>query len=288
MEVATTYIHDLFGRVIMSTVAAGTPDEASTLFEFDINGNLTKRTNAKGASWTWEYDALNRLVAKRDALGRERRYLYNARSERTDVIDAKGQSAHYTYNPNGWLTKVEYFDDTATKVSEVNLTHDDVGNVLTLTDGETSISQTFDLLRRVTERNFLNLGRTVSYAYNENGQRSSALFNGTRPLVYFYDELNRLTRMGSPEGNTDYAYDAVSKRTSVTYPNGIIKNYAYDEIYRLTELSYTAPGNANLAFFRYTHDLRGNPLTMEDKEGLSTFAYDKQSRLTRAASQPKF
>jgi RHS repeat-associated protein len=79
-------------------------------------------------------------------------------------------------------------------------------------------------------------------------------------LVYSYDNANRLTRITQTgvSGSTGIAlgYDADSRRTSLTLPNGIVVNYNYDKASRLTGIVYQNGANLpnNLA---YSYDGNG-------------------------------
>ena len=56
-------------------------------------------------------------------------------------------------------------------------------------------------------------------------------------VKYFYDSLGRLARQeDSRTGNYAFNYDALSRRTNLTYPNGVKAYYQYDNASRLIAL----------------------------------------------------
>lgn len=53
------------------------------------------------------------------------------------------------------------------------------------------------------------------------------------------------------------AYDNANRRTSLTLPNGIVTEYAYDAASRLTGLTYKLSGTP-IGTLTYTYDAAGN------------------------------
>jgi YD repeat-containing protein len=96
---------------------------------------------------------------------------------------------------------------------------------------------------------------------------------------------NRLTAIkDSVVGTFGFAYDAMDRRTSLQYPNGMTTSYAYDNAYRLTAIAAKdALGNVAEAW-SYQYDAVGNRTSKTDMSGaIETYAYDNVYRLTKAA-----
>ncbi len=81
-----------------------------------------------------------------------------------------------------------------------------------------------------------------------------------------------------------YYYDSAGNRIGIAYPNGVSTSYVYDNDprYRLVGIT-DSTGSATLAQINYTVDSVGNPLTMADWVGTSSYTYDANNRLTNAA-----
>ena len=216
----------------------------------DANGNVTK----------YAYDALDRLThtyfPSKTTAGQwsatdYEQLTYNGlsqivskRTRRADVIvytlDALGQLIDRnvpgapTHSANGRTVTHDY-------------TYDLRGNILTAThDGE-----------------------TLAYAYDAIGRVTSQSHNASLPVAYEWDAANNLTKLTWPDGfDVDYtwdannrvtaakdgtrvlasvAYDALSRRASVSYDNGSSVSYAYTARGDLTDhnLSFTGGAAAN-------------------------------------------
>ncbi|MBU1043190.1 MAG: hypothetical protein KJ915_02185 [Candidatus Omnitrophica bacterium] len=77
-----------------------------------------------------------------------------------------------------------------------------------------------------------------------------------------------------------YAYDDKSRRTQLTYPNGIITNYSYDEVDRLLSIAVgelDLPGS--IEAINYTYDANSNRTQRTDNLGIHNYAYDQINQL---------
>ena len=86
--------------------------------------------------------------------------------------------------------------------------------------------------------------------------------------------MNRLTSLNFNNQPTPFGfgYDTVSRRTSLTRPNGITTSYAYDAISRLTSILHKL-GTTTLDGATYTYDNAGNRKTRTDKRTNTTLTY---------------
>jgi YD repeat-containing protein len=66
----------------------------------------------------------------------------------------------------------------------------------------------------------------------------------------------------------DIDYDAVGRRASVAFPNGITSNFTYDDASRLTNLDHKNALNVILESLGYTYDATGNRIGM-DRQNVS-------------------
>jgi RHS repeat-associated protein len=101
-----------------------------------------------------------------------------------------------------------------------------------------------------------------------------------------YDTLNRLQRLTPPatfaSGNFGFTYDALSRRTQMTRPNGLSSNYTYDNLSRLLSVLHQS-GSTTLDGASYTVDNAGNRASKTDKLAnvTSNYTYDPIYQLTQ-------
>ena len=80
-------------------------------------------------------------------------------------------------------------------------------------------------------------------------------------MDYTYDSGNRVTKITQGSAVVRIGYDADSRRTSLTLPNGIVANYAYDGASQLTGITYTQ-SSAPIGDLEYTYDSGGRVATV--------------------------
>src|SRR5262249_10169249 len=102
---------------------------------------------------------------------------------------------------------------------------------------------------------------------------------------YAYDTLNRLQTLTPPSafttGSFGFSYDALSRRTQMTRPNGVTTNYAYDNLSRLTSVLHQLSGST-IDGATYTVDNAGNRTSKTDNRTnvTSNYGYDAIYELT--------
>jgi RHS repeat-associated protein len=119
------------------------------------------------------------------------------------------------------------------------------------------------------------------YTYDLNGNRAS-MTDPVGTTFYAYDELNRITSITNPYGETTrYTYDNIGRRTSTTLPNGVVTSYGYDAAGQLLSLVHKL-SNTTIASFGYTYDYKGNRTSMTDLDGTHDYLYDQLNQLIQA------
>ncbi|WP_154677314.1 DNRLRE domain-containing protein [Parafrankia discariae] len=213
------------------------PAANRSLFTFDGPGNITANENAFGA---------------------EAQISYNPDGQPAASTDPNGNATTYTYGTttyNGVTTK---------QLLRVN---PPAGN---------SLAQRwvyFDNGERVRQI-VTGTGVTVDYSYTNNDRLTEIDYSDTTTDITFdYDHAGNLTERVDASGTTTYAYDGLSRLTSMTLPGGSTTSYTYDgasNLLTVTELSGTTT---------YTYDDVNNVATMIDRAGNRTvFGYDADSR----------
>lgn len=189
----TTYEYDGHDRLVKTRfpiTTLGANSSSTTDYEqltLDPNGNVTTRRLRDGQSIGYTYDALNRLTAK-DLPGTE-------------------PDATYAYDLLNRMT-------SATQNSITNsMTWDALGRMLTETAPQGTVTSEYDLAGRRTKVTLP--GATTLYAN------------------YDYDLLGNVTFIrenGATSGVgvlATYQYDSLSRRSSVTFGNGVSQSFTY-------------------------------------------------------------
>ena len=202
----TTYEYDGFDRLVKTRypLAATAGSSSTTDYEaltLDPGGNVTQRRLRDGQAIAYTYDALNRLTLKHVPTGAwleaDVSYGYDNLGRLTSVA-----------NPGNWPTNVGFVRDA-------------LGRITTESSYYGAKTMQYDLVGRMINMAWPD-GFNVNYAYLTTGEvRQIAEGVGTPGMVlanYSYDDLGRRTLLF--RGNyttTSYAYDAMSRLTSMTH-----------------------------------------------------------------------
>ncbi|MBY8073256.1 DNA/RNA non-specific endonuclease [Vibrio fluvialis] len=198
-------------------------DGTHAYFEYDIEGNLTKATDALGNSQHFTYGPFDKLSKVIDPLGAVTHYHYNAEAEFAGVINRHGQKWYYDFDKGGRVSAEHHYDarvdhyqyDAAGRLNRhikpdgVQHCHsyDPSGKLLetvTLDHNELPLSKAwyeYDAASRLTYTE--NGDAWVSFAYSPSGLLLEENLNGT-PIVHEYDEHGR--RIGSSGSKTARQY----------------------------------------------------------------------------------
>src|SRR5262249_26643304 len=99
----TANSYDSFARLISSTTANGTPDAATTHYEYDLAGNVTAVVDPDGHRTDYTFDAMNRQVLIHDALGHDTQFTSDASGNILPHPDARGNVSVNIYDAFGRL-----------------------------------------------------------------------------------------------------------------------------------------------------------------------------------------
>lgn len=316
---STTTITDPRGKVteeqyknlelIAVTHAAGTPEAATTSYEYDPKTlGITKVTDPDGDETTYTYDAEGNLRSQTDPLGRRTTFSYNNFGEVTSETDPEGTTTTYSYDGNGNLLERATPLTATGEVVRTTYKHEaEPGEVTAVTnpDGDTTTYVYDNNGDRTSETN--PEGTTTTYTYNAAGELTSKVAPaGNAPggdstahtTSYTYDDDGELTKEVGPEGQaTSYTYDGDGNRTSVTNADGQTTHETYNADNEVTEVArpdgsvlkteWDADGNMvaqiNAAGHKTSYGYNAlNELTsMTDADGqTTTYSYDPAGRET--------
>jgi RHS repeat-associated protein len=271
----TSYTYDVLGNLTQVTQGAQTrtftysslsrltsatnPESGAISYQYDANGNLTLKTDARGITTTFSYDALNRVT------------LRNYSGSTPDVT--------YTYdtlaNNKGRLASVSNI------VSTYNYTGYDALGRLTdssqLTDGQTY---------------------SMSYGYNLAGGLTSQTYPSGRVITTAYDNSGRLSQVSGQktgESNKTYAsspaYSAHGALSAIKLGNNLWEHTSFNSRLQPTEIGLgTEQSGVDRLKLNYAYGTTNNngnvqsqTLTIPGGPTLTqSYTYDELNRLKSA------
>ena len=268
------YAYDWDGRLVNAT----NPDGTSVLTSYDLTANTKTVTDENGHPAVYQYDWDQRLVSVKQYNGTSTYYLtsysYDLSGNTLSVTDAKNNAPTYSYDDLNRLIQTTFPTSPATVETR---TYDNVGNLLTRTTANGStITYAHDALSRMTKVTYPGSGGTVTYTYDQDGNKLS-MANPSATDYYSYDARDRLTNqtqiLSGAKYQTLYTYDGAGDVLSMTYPDDYVLSMTYDGLNRLKT-------DGGFATIGYTLDDHVSKITYGDGE-VQTYAYDDRARPTQ-------
>lgn len=271
-----TATYDAFGRVRTKTDESGHtltfdydaldrltkvtfPDGTSTEFTFDRLDPVIIRDRA-GRQTLLEYDALRQLTKRTDPLGRVTRFQWCSCGDLRSLTDPLGRTTFWNKDVQGRLTSKQYGDGSRVTYLYENTT----SRVRQIMDEKQQIRQfTYhrdDALASITYLNAQVPTPAVSFAYDPNYPRLSAMTDGTGVTRYSYHPIGSSPALGAGELASEDG----------PLPNDTL-TYGYDELGRVVS---TAIGGVAVTM---THDAAGRVVTTASALGVFTNHYDGPS-----------
>ena len=207
----TTYTYDGFDRLMQTTY----PDRTAEQYAYNPDGAVLQKAARSGQTITYTYDALNRRMSK------------------TPAGESAGEVT-YGYDYLGRLLQAA----DATSANPYQIGYDTAGRVISYTDQE---------------------GRSMQAQYDAVGNRTRLQWpagsNGpaSYSVTYAYDALNRMTEIDANGSSSTplakYQWDALSRRTLITYGDGTTDSYTqYDAGDNLLALTESFTGGSSVTF----------------------------------------
>lgn len=323
----TNYTYDLLGRCTSATDADGN----NYTYTYDAPGRLLSMSDPRGNTFNYTYDGHGRMLTQSDNQGHTTSFTYNDEGNLASVTDALGHTTQYQYQkgrvteityPNGKTEKytyssagdlilykgqdgsnIHYTYDQAHRLttreypdgSSKQYTYDAAGQILSVSDPNTSISRTYDALGRIITETTIEgtQSHTTTYAYDDLNRSLSITYPSGRTVSYSYDLRSRLSAIevaeqagDVPQSAAQYAFNHSDKIESIVYGNGIISDYGYDSKNRLESLLAAAGEGAPVQRQHWNHNSLGDILSKVDQVNMPNsefYQYDNFSRLTQFA-----
>ena len=214
----------------------------TTTFTPDTAGNTVSTTNINNISSVNTFDGKNRLLTStRD--GKISSRTYTLAGYVNSTTDPELRTSTYTYEPNfGRLDKL-----TDTLGNYHQFSHDTHGNVI-----EDSLYNISDVLHKKSRSNY----------------------EGTDLPGKLWRQIN------FDDTYSEFGYDSVGNRVSVTSADSKTTSYTYDEFNRVETV--TQPGDIVTS---YDYDVNGNLISVTDaNNNITAYTYDDKSRLVKTVS----
>jgi RHS repeat-associated protein len=273
-DASTHFQYDLQGNLIQVTDGEG----QLTQLTYNRLGQPVQVTDARGHVWTTTYDAKGHELTRTNPLHQTVTTVWNKAGDRLSQTDAGGHTTTYATDAAGRITRItnalghtrrQDYDAAGRPTAQRNEA------------GQTTLEVTYDLAGRLTQSRDGN-GNTIAYGYGEGSAITplSIQYPGFKRQLA-YDARQRTTEIkdilsDALSYSTKQSYDAKGNLTTLTDRNGKLTQLAYDGLGRLVQVTDPASG-----ITRYTYDQRDNLIAVTDANGHTTqYTYDKVDRRT--------
>jgi RHS repeat-associated protein len=283
--------HDDAGRVTSVT----RPDGHVTRTSYDDLGLPTEVVEADGLAWRYTYDERGNRTSVTDPAGHTTRFGFDAANHLAAVTDAMGQVTRVRCNAAG--LPVEVCDPLGGRTLYRRNAFGRPVSVTDLLGASTELRWTVECLvaRRVAPD-----GTVDSWRYDGEGNCTGHTDAMGRETRFEYTHFDLLAARTGPDGaRYEHTYDTNLQLTRVTGPQGLSWEYVYDPAGRLAAetdfdertVSYALDAAGQVVgrttalgeTITYERDALGQVVRKVAAGQVTTYAYDTQGRLTRAA-----
>jgi RHS repeat-associated protein len=270
-----SFAYDSHGNPIKITGANG--DVITATFSGPYN-NLESFTDPNGNTTRYGYNGQGDLLSITYPNGSRRQFSYDPIGNLTESINGRRQATHTAYNSMGQLTQATFADGTFQAYA-----YDAHGNLISAGDGTDTTTFRYDPITQYLVQVNYPGGRSLAFSYDSAGRRAQSVDQDGFTVTYAY-KLGLLAGLTDGSGNpiVAYTYDAAGRLSRKDLGNGTFTTYLYDLNGNIVSLVNHAPGGAVNSRFDYTYDIPGNVASMTTLDGVWTYQYDPNGRLTDA------
>ncbi len=269
----TAYTYDVEWQLIVQTTGAGSPDAATTYFEYNLAGKLVTVTDPKGNDWTTTYNKRDWKISATDPLGNKTTWVYDKTGNITKVIRPNGGTTSNVYDAMNRVTKTT---DPKGQVTKMN--YDAADNLTKLTDPKgNAYTFKYDLLNRRTSMIYPD-ATAEKYTYDKVSNLRTYTNRGGSVRTYVYDNRNRETKSSWDDGTTPSitrTYDAAGRALKITSSVSTLR-FGYDNANQLTRDTQNVAGTGNKILI-YTYNADGLQQSVMYPSG-NVVSYDYTSR----------
>ena len=262
-----TRYYDLYGNVIENRVYPDNvvSDYLSESYEYDLNNNVTKYTDANGNITRYSYDGIDRLTQTILPNGVKVSANYSAFNkpvyEKVYDTDGTEKSARISYRNEKGDLKAKFFNfdnkyvdydsyssDAKGRTTYINeginpksVTYDETDNPIVITGGQSQIHRRYNWFGEMASASTDGNTPQVNYGYDGLGNVSTKIQNNTHYIEYEYSTTGNISGSIMPsERSESYTYTDNGNLDTITSDG---KAYDYDYYDTGFIKSITYPGN---------------------------------------------
>lgn len=280
-----------------------------TGYNWNLNGNLTKITDALGNIRNFAYDGLGRRTSAEDLHVVDDptfgvwSYVYDNAGNITQTTNPDGKIIDYTYDD---LNRVKTENFAGGAGVEISYTYDTctkgIGKLcsVVMLSGANS-SYAYDSLGNIVSEDRLIKGKNYNtkYSYGIQGNLASVTYPDGDTVNYSYNNaglLDRVEKVGASNPASlavvsNINYSPMGQKSAIIYGNGVTTNNTYDpaSLYRLSRKTTANISGTKLQDIGYTYDANGNITQIADTSNTNAsktvaYVYDDLNRLTSATA----
>ena len=292
-NVSKSYVYDNMGRVRSKTV-----NEVQTSYQYDNLGRVYQELSEKSfkgyfyegisqyakeqlvginhqtmySSTQYEYDAEMRIAQVKESGNLTATYTYDANGNKVSETLANGVVSTYSYNGCNKVTKLvtkSGNSDISSYEYSYYLDGSDACKVRNENGTIETTSYDYDGLKRLTRESISNgkTADTYSYEYDDYGNRSKMVANGSEEYetVYDYTVNGKYTALLQKETKT------VEETSNATISDGLAISP--------TDLITSTAADAKTEETAYSYDANGNQITKTAESKTETNTYDGLNQL---------
>ncbi|WP_343948910.1 SpvB/TcaC N-terminal domain-containing protein, partial [Nonomuraea longicatena] len=226
----TATVTDAHGQVVKVEEWADATVHHDTGYGYDLAGNLTRMTDAKGNVRTYTFDWLDRRTAATDPDAGSSRYGYDLADRPAWSVDGKGQKISYTYDDLGRRTG-QWAGEAGTGTKLAEWTYDTVAKGLFSSAVRYTGGRPYTQAVTSYDADYRPTGATVTVPAGEGA------LAGTYPVTSVFDaagnvrEQNLPAAGGLPAEKLTYGYTDLGFAKNLSSPAGV---YVHDTAFTLT------------------------------------------------------
>jgi RHS repeat-associated protein len=267
-----------------------------THYDRDLAGNVHSMTDPRNEPYTFAYDVLNRKTSMIYPDSTHEDFSYDPTGNQATFKNRAGNVQTFQYDTRNRQTRFDWNDGVT--VPQV-LTYDAASNITDIYNANAEMVFTYydDNRLKSQEEWTNNFGdhhhRTVSYAYDPEGNRATMQYPTGRKFSFNYTQRGQLssgyeiTSPGTPFQFL-YEYDASGNRNlrgvngseTFNWANESLTTYTSDALNRFTSVQHYFTGNSQR--FQYDYDVVSRrKYELRDWSGLGDgFQYDAIGQVT--------
>ncbi|MCG6938443.1 MAG: RHS domain-containing protein [Gammaproteobacteria bacterium] len=284
-NIITDYSYDNLRRLtqINQDMAGVSPQTAAatTVFDYDVQDNLTRVTNPVNGETTYTYDDLgNQLTRSSDDTGLTV-YTYDDAGNVKTMSDANGETINYTYDALNRLTSIT----TSNMADDYSYEYDNclngAGRLCKISNSSYAQYYQYDAFGNITAH------QALQYYYDSANRLESITYPSGATVQYSYDLAGHVQQLSLQRNGivtplaANLAYEPFGDVNNLVYGNGLTLTQSRDIAYRpLTQIIQDV-----LQFNYIDYDENGNLQQRDDAvaNASSIFTYDAHNRLTAAS-----